>query len=137
METCKDKFFGEMTYRHSWWKLGTFTWGETPVSVRIVAKAYTGQEIIDSQRENYSAYIKNEKNYSLEAQKALLTFCQRNYDTSITLKKLLVLATPKDILFQRDSSWGILFKYNGEDEINLAVKFKNGKIEAGIDNILI
>ncbi len=56
-----DSIFGKMEYDYSWCKEEVINFWTTNTKIKMVAQAYSGQEIIDIQRENY-IYFKNNIN---------------------------------------------------------------------------
>ena len=59
MKKIKDDIFGKMEYDCSWVKKEQISLFGKSYEVRIVAKAYTGQEISDVQRASYVCYKNN------------------------------------------------------------------------------
>ena len=57
--TVMDPVFGEMTYRHRWFKNENITFWGKEFPVVIAAKAFSGKPITDEQRESYTWFKQN------------------------------------------------------------------------------
>lgn len=134
MEKFIDKVFGEMEYKHSWTKKEAFLFLDKAYVVNIVAQAYKGDVILESQQLNYTSYKKNlEDNYNKIVEK-LNEYCKSNFDTEVSLDKCLI---PKTIIFERDGSWGILFDTDYDTENGIAVFFIKEKIKIGSQDLFL
>lgn len=131
--TVMDPVFGEMTYRHRWFKNEHITlWGkEFPVV--IVAKAFSGKPISDEQRESYAWFKKNlsqvdntitelASNYINENCQEFATYWSgaRMIQSADDLKSIL---TPKTILFTKNGAILILLDCPW-DEHGIAIQLK-------------
>jgi len=134
MEKFIDKVFGEMEYKHSWTKKEAFLFLDKAYVVNIVAQAYKGDVILESQQLNYTSYKKIlEDNYDKIVEK-LNEYCKSNFDTEVSLDKYLI---PKTIIFERDGSWGILFDTDYDTENGIAVFFIKEKIKIGSQDLFL
>ncbi len=62
METiCKDRVFGEMTYKHRWYKQQSVTMFGKSWNIKVVAKAYSGKRITEEQRRAYRIFSEKEE----------------------------------------------------------------------------
>lgn len=80
MDKIKDPIFGEMVYDYSWEKEEEFLAFGRDVNLRVVAKAYSGQDIRDVQREAYITYKSNLSKYIMNVPGVLLDYYLRNYE---------------------------------------------------------
>jgi len=130
-----DKIFGEMEYKHSWTKKDSFVFLSKPYVVNIVAQAYTGDKILDSQRANYVNYKRFLDEHKVEIEKKLLDYCKEICNNSnISLGECL---KPTTIIFERDNSWGILFETDCDIENGVALFVINDKIEVGPQDLYL
>lgn len=128
MQKIKDSVFGEMEYRHSWTKKDSLMFLGKAYIVDITAQAYSGDEIIDSQRDSYKNYtiILEAKNDSI--QDKLKEYFKDMFDNESPLADLVV---PKTVIFERDGSWGVLFETDCDIENGVAVFFDKDAIKVG------
>ena len=63
METVKDLVFGEMKYDHSWYKRENINLWGIETELKIIAFAYSEQEINDQQRSDYKYFKENCTNW--------------------------------------------------------------------------
>ena len=124
-----DKTFGKMKYEYSWSKKDSFSFLGKDYTINITAQAYNGDEILESQRENYINYKKYLKEHEVEIIQQLTEYCKVICNTNdIDLENCI---TPKSIIFERDNSWGILFESDCDVENGVALFIINKKIEVG------
>lgn len=130
----KDKVFGEMEYKHSWRKKDSFIFLGKPYMVNVIAQAYRGDNILESQQFNYS----NFKNYLEEhkefIKKKLAEYCKVALNVDIALSECM---EPKTIIFERDGSWGILFDTDYDIENGVALFFINDEIKVDRQDIFL
>lgn len=130
-----DKVFGEMEYKYSWTKKDSFLFFDKAYVVNIVAQAYKGDEILESQRINYINYKRFLDEHKIEVEKKLLDYCKEICNSNdITLSECL---KPTTIIFERDNSWGILFETDCDIENGVALFVLNGKIEVGPQDLYL
>ena len=58
MKTIDDIVFGNLQYNHSWVKKEDLFFGNENRQIIVVVEAYTNQEILDIQRQQYLIYQK-------------------------------------------------------------------------------
>lgn len=135
MDTINDKVFGEMTYDYSWEKYEVRNLFEDQIDVRIVAKAYEGQEILDIQRESYKKYMNNEELYIRKIPQIVLAYYKDIYDDilefcympskynieNITADSVLDLIEVHTIYFDREGNFGYLCECGWDDDNGIAI----------------
>lgn len=134
MKKVKDNIFGDMEYKHSWTKKDSFIFLDKAYIVNITAQAYKGDEILESQQNNYDKYKEILEVHKSEIEKKLTDFCENIYNASGAIHEYL---TPDTIIFERDGSWGILFETNYDVENGVAVFFTGDKIDVGTQDQFI
>lgn len=129
-----DKVFGEIEYKHSWTKKDSFLFLGKAYVVNIIAQAYKGDEILESQRSNYANYKKYLEKNKNEIEQKLIEYCKITYNTEVLLDECLV---PKTIVFERDGSWGILFDTKYDAENGVALFIVDGKIQVDAQDVFL
>jgi len=133
--TTVDKIFGEMEYKHSWTKKDSFLFMDKAYPINITAQAYKGDNILESQRSNYSHYKTYLEKHKDEIENKLIDYCKEICkNDEVELNSCL---TPKTIIFERDNSWGILFDTNCDVENGVALFFVNDKVEVGPQDLFL
>lgn len=136
MELVKidDCAFGEMTYRHNWYKQDNMTWGDEKISLRVVAQAYKGQDILDVQREGYISFRNKREALVSSIIKAVVSYynnlavdddLEPKEATSDTIVKLV---TPKSILFSREGETIILCDCTWDEEEGIAASVRDENV---------
>lgn len=129
-----DKAFGEMEYKHSWTKKESFLFLGKEYVVNITAQAYKGNDILESQRSNYSNYKRYLEENEAEIKEKLTEYCKSTYNIDVSLEECLI---PKTIIFERDGSWGILFDTDYDIENGVALFVINKKIQVGPQDLFL
>ena len=129
-----DKVFGEMEYKHSWTKKDSFLFLDTAYPVNITAQAYQGDDILGSQRINYSNYKTYLAEHKSEIETELIAYCQTIGETDCTLDKCL---RPETVIFERDNSWGVLFESTCDVEHGVALFIIDNKIVIGSQDLFL
>ena len=75
---CNDPNFGEMKYKHRWYKTETVRFFNKEWQVTIAAKAYSGKPITDQQRNSYSSFKKNEDKILVTITEIITTYINEN-----------------------------------------------------------
>lgn len=120
---------GEMYYRHSWCREENVDWwGNKSVNVQITAHAYTGDAITDQQRNAFNDYTANITTFIERGLPLILDYVQATHDITYTTEELLLALTPKNVLFQKDGSWGVLFDCEFDIENGLALYKTNDNV---------
>lgn len=143
--TVMDTAFGEMTYKHRWFKTEILNFFGEDFSVKIVAKAFSGKPITDEQRDAYKWFKENllqiNETMAELASGYINENCQefaanwsgaRMVCSSADLAQIL---TPKTVLFTKDA--GILVLLDCPwDEHGIAIQLKP-EAEIGCQDIFL
>lgn len=80
MSKIEDLVFGTMEYDYSWVKTENVSMFGKDYEIRIVAEAYTNQDIIDVQRDSYLKYKKEYLEYVKKVPEVILKYYLDNYE---------------------------------------------------------
>lgn len=122
MERIIDLTFGEMEYDHSWVKEENVLLFGKSYDIRIVAEAYTGQDILEIQQKSYERYKREYLGYIAKIPSVLLDYYINNYKSisskvdipeKINLKNInkeiiVKLIRVKTVYFDRKGQYGWL-----------------------------
>lgn len=128
----KDRVFGEMVYKHRWYKKENISIFNKDWEIIIVAKAYSGKAITKEQQRSYLYYKKNEermfdivgeelKSYINEN----LIYLAENWISARRVNKISELSqmvSPKTVLFKQDGTTLMLLDCVWDIEGGIAVK---------------
>ena len=128
MEKINDKIFGEMTYKHSWTKRDKFIFLNKEYEINIVAQAYKGDDILETQQNNFVQFQEFLNKNAETIKEKLVKYLKEIFDINTKLDDIL---EPTSVIFERDNSWGVLFECDCDIENGLAVFIKNGEIKVG------
>lgn len=128
MERIEDSVFGVMDYKHAWKKEEMLSlWGER-YPIQIIAQAYSGEKILDIQREQYKKYQEilqqSENQLKEKIQEYVCEFYQEKIDVKTETK-------PTGIVFCRNGQWGVLFEMKYDVENGMAAIFDANEIRIG------
>ena len=138
LKTLEDKVFGKLEYRHSWIRKEILKWNNVDCIVKLIAQAYTGDDVLESQRNMYLEYVKNIDSIISKAMPILNEYCKETFKIEILSDDdLFALLTPKTILFERDNSWGILFDLELDDENGIAFFIIDNEIKVGPQELFL
>lgn len=126
MERINDIVFGEMIYKHSWTKKDSFIFLDKAYVVNITAQAYKGDNILESQQENFRNFKDFINNNSKNIEQNLKDYLKNMFNIEGSLTDLI---EPKTIIFERDNSWGILFETDYDIENGIALFIQNDEIK--------
>jgi len=129
-----DKVFGEMEYKHSWEKKDSLLFLDKAYPIKIVAQAYKGDAILESQQNSYLEYKKFLEKHNKEIKEKLLNYCKEICNSEIALQDCL---TPTAVIFERDGSWGILFESNCDIENGVALFVVDREIKVGSQDLFL
>lgn len=128
MKSIEDRVFGIMIYKHAWKKEGMMSlWGEQ-YPIWIVAQAYGGEEIVESQRDQYQKYPSILRETQEQIKDKIKAYIQEFYGQNTDVKSDV---TPTSVVFCRNGNWGVLFETKYDVENGLAVFFDNQQIKIG------
>lgn len=135
MDKIVDFVFGEMEYDHSWVKKENVSLFGKNYDIRIVAEAYTGQDILDIQREAYERYKKEYLDYIARIPEILLNYYINNYESissevdipekinleNINKDIIVKLIRVKTVYFDRTGQYGWLCDCAWDDEHGISI----------------
>ena len=143
---CNDVVFGEMSYKHRWYKKQNIELFGKPWEMTIVAKAYTGKAITENQQKSYSLFIKKEKEYVDLIAEAIKTYVNTNVQelaeawvSARTIEDnddIAQIVTPKTLLFKQDGTTVMLFDCVWDVEGGIGVKIIP-KLDIGSQDIFL
>ena len=137
-EFINDEIFGKMTYKHSWTRKAIASFWGRDTEVNITAKAYVGDEILQSQRDMFITYEKDVSEVINNATPEIIEYCKTTFMLPNLVNDDLIKAlTPRSVLFQRDDSWGILFDCKWDEEHGVAIFIINDQISVGPQDCFI
>ena len=129
---CKDSVFGEMKYRHRWYKEQPITaFGKNWV-IKVVAKAYSGKAITAEQQKAYKAFCAKEKEAFGLAGEQLKSYVNDNLQKLSAywngarevddIRELAQMVTPQSLLFKQDGTTILLLDCEWDVEHGVAVE---------------
>lgn len=114
-----DPIFGEMSYKHRWFKEEQLElWGQV-YTVKIVAKAYKEKPITSEQQESYKRFVSNLAVISEETKHQLTTYMQQCLPSEHDIHKSVV---PKTVLFKQDGETIILCECTWDYEHGIGIR---------------
>lgn len=127
-----DPVFGKITYQHRWYKTEDIVLFGKHWNITIAAQAYTGQSILQIQRDCYKGFIQHQQEITERIAQELINYININCETLaeswIGARKvqspleLAEIVQPKTLLFKRDSSVILLLECKWDVEEGLAVQ---------------
>ena len=133
-KTINDSVFGEIIYKYSWFKEDEVIFFGKLQKVKIKIKAFKGEEILQSQRDNYKIFKWFIEHNLSEIYKNLQEYCEKFYKTNENIEQILELTS---IYFARDGSWGMLFESKYDVENGLAIFFNNDSMIVNSQDMLL
>lgn len=128
MKSIEDKVFGTMIYKHAWKKEEMMSLWGGQYPIQVVAQAYSGEEIVEIQREQYQKYPGVLLEFQEQIKNKIKSYIQEFYGQNTNVKSDM---TPTSVVFCRDGNWGVLFETKYDMENGLAVFFNNQQIKIG------
>ncbi len=133
METiCKDRVFGEMTYKHRWYKQQSVTMFGKSWNIKVVAKAYSGKRITEEQRRAYRIFSEKEEEVLKRVGEKLKFYVNDSLEGGLIggdeikrveqVCELEQIITPTSLLFKQDGTAILLFDCVWDVENGVAVK---------------
>lgn len=129
---CKDRVFGEMTYKHRWYKQQSVTMFGKSWNIKVVAKAYSGKHITEEQRRAYRIFSEKEEEVLKRVGEKLKSYVNDSLEGGLVggdeIKKveqvceLEQMITPTSLLFKQDGTAILLFDCVWDVENGVAVK---------------
>ncbi len=151
MNTIVDNVFGEMIYDHSWERKETLSFFGKELNIKIVAEAYSGQDILEIQKELYKRYMAEVSEYTRLIPDALLEYYFNSYDAissdidipeqinkeNITKDKIVKLVRVTSLYFSRDGKYGYLCDCAWDEENGICIVLSGDKPEIKDQDYLI
>lgn len=129
---CNDIVFGEMCYKHRWYKKQYINIFGKEWEITIAAKAYSGKAITEDQRRSYLKFMENEKRYMKDIGEELKAYVNANLQELAAywakakmvekIEDLSQMVTPKTLLFKQDGSVVMLLDCVWNMENGIGVK---------------
>lgn len=143
---CNDTVFGEMTYKHRWYKEQEISIFGKIWNTTVVAKAYSGKTITNKQQDSYTKFIENEGKYTETIENELKNYVNNNLLelaenwTAVrridSKEDLSQVVTPKTILFKQDGMAVLLLDCVWDAENGVGVKFIP-EVSIGIQDLFL
>lgn len=130
--TCNDIVFGEMKYKHRWYKQQTVLMFGKEWDITVAAKAYSGKPITEEEQNGYKYFMENEnkmidvigeqlKQYINDNLQELATYWMGARSVIKTIE-LAQMVTPKTLLFKQDGTTLMLLDCVWDEDGGMAVK---------------
>lgn len=130
--TCKDTAFGEMSYKHRWFKKQTIVMFGEEWNITVEAKAYSGKTITEEQQKAYLNFMEKEKQMAEIVGEQLKSYVNENLTELATywisaravvnVNELGQMVIPKTLLFKQDGSTILLLDCVWDSDGGVAVK---------------
>lgn len=129
---CNDAVFGEMSYKHRWYKKQKIEMFGQTWEIAVAAKAYTGRSITEEQRQSYSLFTREEREYvgiiSEEIKNYVNAHRQELAENWVgarmidDIDDIAQVARPKTLLFKQDGTTIMLLDCVWDIESGIGVK---------------
>lgn len=143
---CNDIVFGEMTYKHRWYKEQDIKIFGRVWNITVAAKAYTGKPITKEQQDSYSNFKENEDKYITTIENELKTYVNNNFQEFVEYwdsaksvenkEDLSQMVTPKTFLFKQDGTVVLLLDCVWDVENGIGVKILP-EVSVGIQDLFL
>lgn len=130
--TINDAVFGEMKYKHRWYKDAQIALFGKAWNVTVVAKAYSGKAITDTQRNSYQWYNAHSEEISSKIAELIINYINTNCEELAiswfgarrvgTAAELDGIVTPTSLLVKQDGTMLVLFNCVWDEEHGFAVQ---------------
>lgn len=144
--TCKDNVFGEMSYKHRWYKQQSISMFGKDWNITVAAKAYSGKPITEEQQKAYTSFYENEKDMVNTIGEQLKSYVNENLSSLaeywmgaraiVNVNELAQMVTPKTLLFKQDGTTLILLDCVWDIENGMAVKL-NPNVAVGSQDLFL
>ena len=143
---CIDPVFGEMNYKHRWYKKQDIKMFGKSWEIKVVAKAYSGKAITNEQQKSYELFMENEAKYIESIETELKKYINTNFKelavnwvTARMIEKtsdLSAVVVPKTLLFKQDGATVMLMDCVWDVENGLGIKIIP-EISIGIQDLFL
>ncbi|MBR4627863.1 MAG: hypothetical protein IKO47_09230 [Ruminococcus sp.] len=130
--TCIDPIFGEMTYKHRWFKKQSIMLFKEKWNIIISAMAYNKKPITEAERQAYADYMKNEFQNAMTIEEQLKNYINNNLVEltdywpeahKIELSSDLAgIVIPRSLVFEQSGKTIFLLDCVWDEEHGIAVK---------------
>lgn len=113
-----DPVFGEMQYKHRWYKGERMAFFDRNWTITVAAKAYSGKPITDQQRESYKHFIDNHDEMAAVIAKQIVEYVNDNCESLAvywvgaravsSAYELSQIVRPKTLLIKQDGTTMLL-----------------------------
>mgnify|MGYP003091763870 CR=1 FL=1 len=145
-KTCNNKVFGDMEYNMRWYKEENIQIFTKKWDIKVIAKAFPGDDITKEQEESYLRFKENEKIYIETIENHLKEYVNENLEDLavywvgarkiINTVDLAKIVEPKALLFRQDGTILFLAECEWDIENGIAVKLYP-EVEVGPQDIFI
>ena len=130
--TCNDVVFGEMSYKHRWYKQQKISIFGKEWDIAVAAKAYSGKPITEAEQNAYKYFEENESKMVTVIGNQLKQYVNDNLQELATywmgarsvnqIVELAQMVTPKTLLFKQDGTTVMLLDCLWDEDSGIAVK---------------
>ncbi len=145
-KSCNNKVFGNMEYNMRWYKEENIQIFTKKWDIKVIAKAFPGDDITKEQEESYLRFKENEKIYIETIENHLKEYVNENLEDLavywvgarkiINTVDLAKIVEPKALLFRQDGTILFLAECEWDIENGIAVKLYP-EVEVGPQDIFI
>lgn len=154
----QDEIFGTLQYECNWETIYTINIFNRKIDVILSVEGEEDEEIEEGQKNSFIDFEKNIDAIIIDVEYKLFEYYKKNYmefkegiDEEFWEQKVPDIKEKEELgnyvkpymirfpyTFDRNVKvYGIIFDCPWEDEAGIAVKFKNGQIEVGFDDIIL
>ncbi|MBR5487467.1 MAG: hypothetical protein IKV70_05815 [Phascolarctobacterium sp.] len=143
---CNDIVFGEMIYKHRWYKNGSVSLFGCDWDIVIAVQALSGGPINKSQQECYLRYQKEALVIRQKVEQCIINYINNNIDwlalSWMNARKIVSpydladVVSPSTLLFKQDGTTLILFNCAWDKEHGIAIKLYP-EFEIGLQDMFL
>lgn len=144
--TCNDAVFGEMTYKHRWYKQQNISMFGRNWNITVSAKAYSGKPITECEQNAYKNFVSNEAEMVTIIGEQLKQYVNGNLQELANywmgarnvnqIVELAQMVTPKTLLIKQDGTTIMLLDCVWDEDNGIAVKL-TPEIAVGSQDIFL
>lgn len=131
-EIYRDEIFGEMKYKHRWYKKDKIIIFGKKWKIILAVKAYSGKDITEEQKKSYSYYIENENLVIRLIEEKLIEYYNECFQSIAenwsdahevnSADDFFNIVCPKTLLIKQDGSMYLLLDCVWDEEHGIAVQ---------------
>lgn len=132
INTCIDVVFGQMTYKHRWFKQQNICLFGKKWNIMVSAMAYSGEPITEEERLAYKQFMDHVLDNTTLIEKEIKMYINNNLEKlseywldakSIeNFSDLVSIVTPRSLVFKQDGTTLIMLDCVWDEEHGIAVK---------------